>query len=40
VQNIIDYTIDSAKKSKIFSDIFVSSDDRKIIKIARKYKKS
>jgi CMP-N-acetylneuraminic acid synthetase len=37
-KNIIDYTIDSAKKSKIFSDIFVSSDDRKIIKIARKYK--
>lgn len=36
-KELIYYTIDVAKKSKLFYDIVVSSDNKKILKIAEKY---
>ena len=33
---LIKHTIDQAKKSKIFKDIVVSSDNRKILSVAKK----
>ena len=36
-KELIYYTINVAKKSKIFSDIVVSSDDKKILNISKKF---
>ena len=37
-KHLIHYTIETAIKSKIFTDIAVSSDSKKIIKLTKKYK--
>ena len=38
-KHLIDYTLLQAKKSKIIDQIYVSSNDRRILKITKKYKK-
>ena len=38
-KHLIEYTLEQASKSKIINEIYVSSNDEKILKITKKFKK-